>query len=65
MCVCVYDTNLVVADEVINGVKAHVVDEVVLGLAAFRLSVNTTMIVTGISTTHNTHTHTRNAHEIM
>ena len=36
---------LVVTDQVVDGVEAHVVDEVVLGLASFRLGVDTTVIV--------------------
>ena len=36
---------LVVADEVEDGVKAHVVYQIIFGLAAFRLGVNTTVVV--------------------
>lgn len=39
---------LVVSNEVIDGVKAHVIYQVVLGLATFRLGVNTTVIVLGV-----------------
>ena len=43
--------DLVVDDEVIDGVEAHVVYEVVLGLASFRLGVDTTVVVATVPPT--------------
>jgi hypothetical protein len=39
----------VVTDEVVDGVKAHVVYEVVLGLPTLRLGMDATMVVLGVA----------------
>jgi len=45
-------THLVVPDEVVDGVEAHVVDQVVLGLATLRLGVDPTMVVPTVTPTN-------------
>ena len=47
--------GLVVHDQLIDGVKQRLLDEVELGLASFRLGLNTTVVVLAIATTCMTH----------
>ena len=51
---CLY-IHLVVLNEVVDGIKAHLVNEVVFGPTALRLGVDTTVVVPAITSATDKH----------